>query len=87
MSTQPANQPTIDVARLIKRFGGRTKLRASLSTKGINLSIQAFDKWRERQSIPIARLLQLGQLAESEGNPFRLNDFIINPPATEEKPE
>jgi hypothetical protein len=67
----------IDVARLLTRFGGVPELCRRLNANSVAISIKTVEKWRERQSIPSPRLIQLVELASREGQPIALDDYII----------
>jgi hypothetical protein len=67
----------IDVTKLLLRFGGVSELWRRLSANGVDISVKTIEKWRERQSIPSARLAQLVRLSVIEGHKIDLDDFII----------
>lgn len=66
----------MDVPQLLKRFGGINDLRQRLLSKGVDINSKTIEKWRERKQIPSWRLLQIIALAEQEGKPINILEFI-----------
>lgn len=66
----------MDVSQLLKRFGGINDLRQRLLAKGVDINSKTIEKWRERKQIPSWRLLQMIALAEQEGKPINVLEFI-----------
>lgn len=66
-----------DVARLINRFGGRTRLYERLRERGHDISIKAIEKWRERGRISQDWLAELIVMAAEEGNPLDLQAYLV----------
>lgn len=66
----------IDVTALLARFGGVPDLCRRLNNAGVAISVKTVEKWRERQSIPSPRLIQLIELAVLEGQPIALDQFV-----------
>ncbi len=67
---------TIDVRKVIKRFGGRTILWKKIIASGDECHIRTIDKWIENDSIPTVRLMQLKTLADKDGFKFKIDDFL-----------
>lgn len=69
----------IDTKRLIAFLGGRSECHRLLVAAGHPISKKAIEKWSERGSIPLTRLLQL-QEADYKFNKrgFALEDFFNN---------
>jgi hypothetical protein len=49
----------IDTRKLVKHFGGRTPCQVLLTQAGYDISKKTIEKWQERESIPMSRVLQL----------------------------
>jgi hypothetical protein len=71
-------QSKIDVNKLLLRFGGVSELWHKLAAQDQKVSIKTIEKWRERESIPSARLVQLISLSKIEGAKIDLDDYIIS---------
>jgi hypothetical protein len=70
------NSPSLDIKKLVTRFGGRIELWRRMKARGFDLSVKTIEKWGERDSVPANRLLQLLELAKYENKPINLNDFV-----------
>src|SRR3546814_10283567 len=69
---------TIDVKKLVLRFGGRAELLRRLQASQLGpITVEGVDKWFERSSIPIRRLLDLLVLADREGERLDLYAYLI----------
>ena len=73
------NFTRIDTRKLVAHFGGRIELWRRLEARGFKLSVKTIEKWMERDNIPVARIVQLMELAQHEGRPLDLNTFVIRP--------
>lgn len=69
----------INVRQLIARFGGQSELCRRMNAKGFAISAKAIEKWIERDNIPGPRIIQLFELAISEGHPIDLYGFLLRP--------
>jgi hypothetical protein len=65
-----------DVARLVQRFGNRSRLHARLVSRGHKVSIKMVEKWRERSRIPDKWLAEMMAMAQEEGKPLDLNEYM-----------
>lgn len=69
----------IDTRRLIAYFGGRTPCHLALAKAGHHVSKKALEKWQERQSIPLNRLLQLADAdLKVNGRKLNIQEYVIN---------
>jgi len=67
----------LDTKKIIAYFGGRTPCHALLVKAGFSISKKALEKWQERGSIPLNRLLQLAEVDKKFNNrTFNLSDFL-----------
>jgi hypothetical protein len=66
----------LDCAAVVKHFGGLAKCSRLLRQYGVNVSVDAVEKWRRRQSIPANQLVNLAWIAKMERMRFDLYDFI-----------
>ncbi|WP_028455016.1 2-isopropylmalate synthase [Chitinilyticum litopenaei] len=83
----------LDIERLIDDFGGPGALSEALSKAWPDdpVSRAAVYKWRERGSMPLAKVSQLAQLAAQQGRRFAIEQYFVNPanahsPATAGEP-
>lgn len=67
----------INTKQLVAHFGGRIELWRRLEARGFKLSVKTIEKWMERDNIPANRLVQLLELAQHEGRPLDLNQFVL----------
>lgn len=51
----------LDTRKIVAYFGGRTPCHTLLTQAGFEVSKKTIEKWQERGSIPLARLLQLAE--------------------------
>jgi hypothetical protein len=56
------NDDSLDVEKIIRYFGGCSKLCKTLNRGGHKISLGAVKKWKERNSIPAWWLLDLREL-------------------------
>jgi len=68
----------LDVKAILHRFGGRTELWRRLNAINHSISVKTIEKWTERSSIPSSRLLVLIELAEKEGKPLLIKDYLLS---------
>lgn len=68
---------TLDIKKLIARFGGRIELWRRMNARGYKLSVKTIEKWGERKSIPSSRIMELLELASHEKHPINLNDYVV----------
>lgn len=68
----------IDTHKLIAYMGGRTPCHTAMSKAGFTISKKALEKWRERKSIPLTRLLQLVETDKKiNGRVLDIQDFVV----------
>lgn len=70
----------LDVSLLLRRFGGATALQERLTRRGRPISIKAIEKWRERGRMSSDWLNELALIADEEGEPLVLSDYVIGAP-------
>jgi hypothetical protein len=68
---------TLDIKKLVARFGGRMELWRRMNARGYELSVKTIEKWGERNSVPSARIMELLELATYEKHPINLNDYMV----------
>jgi hypothetical protein len=73
------NFSRLDIRKLVAHFGGRIELWRRLDARGVVLSVKTIEKWTERDNIPAGRLVQLMELAQHQGRPLDLNNFVLRP--------
>lgn len=66
----------LDVKSLVKRFGGTAELVRRLNAKGWEATEHMIWKWYGRGSVPGEWQLRLAQLAEAEGRPLNIMDYL-----------
>lgn len=67
----------LDTKKIIAYFGGRTPCHNLLNDAGFTISKKALEKWQERGSIPLNRLLQLAEVDRNTFNrTFNISDFL-----------
>lgn len=69
---------TLNVHRLLAHFGGVPELWHKLNDSGVSISVKTIEKWRERNTIPTPRLVQLCLLQRRLGGFLNIDDFISN---------
>jgi hypothetical protein len=67
----------MDVPKVIKRFGGRTKMHKRLKKCGIDMSIRTLDNWVYHGIISMPRWIQLMGVAKAAGWALKLEDFLV----------
>ncbi len=67
---------TLDCYKVVDHFGGLMKTSRLLAANGINISVDAIEKWRRRGSIPQKQLINLAWIAKQNGIRFDIYDFI-----------
>lgn len=66
-----------DIRALIARFGGIEALHYAMDAADLDPpSIPAMRRWRRVNQITTDRLAQLATLAERQGAPLNLNDYL-----------
>ncbi|CAB4150070.1 hypothetical protein UFOVP549_38 [uncultured Caudovirales phage] len=68
---------TLDIKKLVARFGGRMELWRRMNARGYKLSVKTIEKWGERNSVPSPRIMELLELATYEKHPINLNDYLV----------
>jgi hypothetical protein len=58
----------LDTKKLVAHFGGRSCCHSMLAQAGYSVSKKAIEKWQERGSIPLNRLLQLAEVEQKFNN-------------------
>lgn len=80
MQTSDINQTSVEVEldcwAVVAHFGGLAKCSRMMREHGIDLSVDAIEKWRRRKNIPTAQLVALAAIARERGVRFDLYDFI-----------
>lgn len=68
----------LDVLGIIDVFGGRLAIRDGLDEHKIRpITLKGIDKWVERQTIPVQRLIELKELANKKGLSLSIDKFTI----------
>jgi hypothetical protein len=66
-----------DIRALIARFGGIDALHYAMKAADMSPpGIPAMRRWRRENTITTVRLAQLATLAERQGSPLNLNDYL-----------
>lgn len=68
----------VDVPAIIKRFGGVNELHQRLLAHGVDVNTKTIEKWRERGRIPSWRLIQILMLADREGQPISVMEYVVS---------
>jgi hypothetical protein len=68
----------VDVTAIIKRFGGVNELHQRLHAHGVDVNTKTIEKWRERGRIPSWRLIQIMMLADREGQPISVMEYVVS---------
>jgi hypothetical protein len=67
----------LNTKKIIAYFGGRTPCHQLLLKGGFSVTKKALEKWQERGSIPLSRLLQLAEVDKKFCNrTFNISDFL-----------
>lgn len=66
----------LDCWAVVRHFGGLAKCSRLMREFGIDLSVDAIEKWRRRKNIPTAQLVTLAAIARAKGVRFDIYDFI-----------
>ena len=69
----------IDCRAIVRRFGGPTNLYRRLVRRGHNLSPKTVEKWAERARMGTPWLAELIVMAQEDGYPIHLMDYITTP--------
>lgn len=77
----------LDVRKLVHRFGGPLPLSKRLIKMGHDISVKGINMWIWRQSMPAGWLPLLSLLAEEEGRPLRLQDYMRQGDSVEDLPD
>jgi hypothetical protein len=71
------NQKTIDVAAIVKLFGGKHQIVNDYEKiLRIILTVKAVEKWIERETISTTNMLYLKTIAERKNIEFNLESYI-----------
>lgn len=70
----------LDVSKLLRRFGGTRALQERLVRRGRPISPKAIEKWVERGRMSSDWLNELALIADEEGEPLVLSDYIVGAP-------
>ena len=70
------NQVELDCWAVVAHFGGLVKTSRLMKQAGIDLSVDAIEKWRRRGNIPTSQLVTLAAIARANGVRFDIYDFI-----------
>lgn len=68
--------PDLDVAKLVRRFNGATELQRRITKAGYTVNLKTIQMWIHRARIPADWLPVLLVLAEQEGRPLRLDQYV-----------
>lgn len=68
--------PDLDVVKLIRRFDGATELHRRLTKAGYPIKLKTIQMWAYRRRIPSDWLPVLTLLAEQEGRPLALHQYV-----------
>ena len=73
----------LNARQLVKDLGGQASLHRKLNEghKGERITLEAIEKWCERDSIPGKWLVELSTLANKEKIDLQLANYIIQPRA------
>lgn len=66
----------LDCWAVVRHFGGLAKCSRMMREFGIDLSVDAIEKWRRRKNIPTSQLVALAAIAREKGVRFDIYDFI-----------
>lgn len=66
----------IDVAKVLRHFGGPAAMRQMWASCGLALTKGAQDKWIMRDSLPTIRVIEAIEVARRKRLTFNLNSFL-----------
>lgn len=66
----------LNARKIVEHLGGLAATRRMLREGGVDISIDAIDKWRRRGSIPGDKIAVLAAAAKRKRRAFNLYDFI-----------
>jgi|19_taG_2_1085344.scaffolds.fasta_scaffold30053_3 hypothetical protein len=69
---------TLDIVKLVERLGGRQALAKKLTESALcrSVSVKGIEKWCERQTMPLSRLLDCMVLSRKAGKSIDVNKLI-----------
>ena len=70
------SQVELDCWAVVAHFGGLAKTSRLMKQHGVDLSVDAIEKWRRRGNIPTSQLVTLAAIARANGVRFDIYDFI-----------
>jgi len=68
---------SINARLLVHDFGGLTAATRGLNEVGHQITKNAVDKWRRRESLPSESMLAFAVLAKQKNQRFELLDYVI----------
>lgn len=68
----------INARLLVKDFGGLTAATRGLNEMGHNITKNAVDKWRRRDSLPTESIIAFAVLAKHKNQRFDLLDYVVS---------
>ena len=68
---------SINTRLLVRDFGGLTAATRGLNEVGHQITKNAVDKWRRRESLPSESMLAFAVLAKQKNQRFELLDYVI----------
>ena len=68
---------SINARLLVRDFGGLTAATRGLNEVGHQITKNAVDKWRRRESLPSESMLAFAVLAKQKNQRFDLLDYVI----------
>ena len=68
---------SINARLLVRDFGGLTAATRGLNEVGHQITKNAVDKWRRRESLPSESMLAFAVLAKHKNQRFDLLDYVI----------
>jgi hypothetical protein len=76
VKSTPKQPAQINCRKLIVRFGGPANLYRRLIRRGFSLSYKSIEKWHQRGQIRAQWLAELVLMAQEDGYPIDLIDYI-----------
>lgn len=73
---QKVRGPDLDVSKLVRRFNGAAELQRRLTKAGYTIKLKTIQMWVHRARVPADWLPVLLVLAEQEGKPLRLDQYV-----------
>ena len=67
----------INARLLVSDFGGLTAATRGLNEMGHNITKNAVDKWRRRDSLPTESIIAFAVLAKHKNQRFDLLDYVV----------